>query len=216
MMSLGMRFLPFAQDAAQVGAKFRGVLLRVAGIDVALRRQIGAMRAKLEAERGEPFLRWRHAENLLARVQDRVHEHLVFLEQLGVAVDGQLVVVEGGRVERRVRELGIVEAESQRLPPQLIGVAAAFGPAVLGDLPMSVDQGDYGGHGHHHRRDRHGVVPEPHGLAPYSAATGTDGAIGSSARASMRSSITWRKCRIKPWMGQAAASPSAQMVWPST
>ena len=31
----------------------------------------------------------------------------------------------------------------------------------------------------------------------------------------MRSSITGRKCRIRPWIGQAAASPSAQIVWPS-
>ena len=32
----------------------------------------------------------------------------------------------------------------------------------------------------------------------------------------MRSSITGRKWRIRPWIGQAAASPSAQIVWPST
>ena len=32
----------------------------------------------------------------------------------------------------------------------------------------------------------------------------------------MRSSITGRKCRIRPWIGHAAASPSAQIVWPST
>src|SRR5882757_9464816 len=33
---------------------------------------------------------------------------------------------------------------------------------------------------------------------------------------SIRSSISWRKCAIRPWIGHAAASPSAQMVWPST
>ena len=32
----------------------------------------------------------------------------------------------------------------------------------------------------------------------------------------MRASISGRKCRISPWTGHAAASPSAQMVWPST
>ena len=32
----------------------------------------------------------------------------------------------------------------------------------------------------------------------------------------MRSSISRRKWRIRPWIGQAAASPSAQIVWPST
>ncbi len=31
----------------------------------------------------------------------------------------------------------------------------------------------------------------------------------------MRRSISGRKWRIRPWTGQAAASPSAQMVWPS-
>ena len=31
----------------------------------------------------------------------------------------------------------------------------------------------------------------------------------------MRASISGRKCRISPWIGQAAASPSAQIVWPS-
>ncbi len=51
---------------------------------------------------------------------------------------------------------------------------------------------------------------------PYSAATGTEGAIGFAACASMRASITWRKWRMRPCTGQAAASPSAQMVWPST
>ena len=35
-------------------------------------------------------------------------------------------------------------------------------------------------------------------------------------RSRMRRSISGRKCRIRPWTGQAAASPSAQMVWPST
>ncbi|MCY1171720.1 hypothetical protein D9M73_118410 [compost metagenome] len=32
----------------------------------------------------------------------------------------------------------------------------------------------------------------------------------------MRRSISGRKCLIRPWIGQAAASPSAQIVWPST
>src|SRR5690606_2078374 len=32
----------------------------------------------------------------------------------------------------------------------------------------------------------------------------------------MRRSISGRKWRIRPWIGHAAASPSAQMVWPST
>src|SRR3546814_3472561 len=32
----------------------------------------------------------------------------------------------------------------------------------------------------------------------------------------MRRSISGRKCLIRPWIGHAAASPSAQMVWPST
>ena len=32
----------------------------------------------------------------------------------------------------------------------------------------------------------------------------------------MRRSISGRKCAIRPWIGHAAASPSAQIVWPST
>ena len=44
---------------------------------------------------------------------------------------------------------------------------------------------------------------------PYSAAS-------FSVRARMRRSISGRKWRIRPWIGQAAASPSAQIVWPST
>ena len=35
-------------------------------------------------------------------------------------------------------------------------------------------------------------------------------------RSAMRRSSSGRKCLIRPWIGQAAASPSAQMVWPST
>jgi len=38
---------------------------------------------------------------------------------------------------------------------------------------------------------------------------------GFAAYWSMRSSITWRKWVMRPWIGQAAASPSAQIVWPS-
>src|SRR6185369_3384797 len=49
-------------------------------------------------------------------------------------------------------------------------------------------------------------------LVPHSAATGTEGAMGSVALAWMRASMTWRKWRINPCTGQAAASPSAQMV----
>src|SRR5690606_201391 len=52
---------------------------------------------------------------------------------------------------------------------------------------------------------------------PYSAAI--DGTAPSLVDEyvywSIRSSMTWRKLRIRPWIGQAAASPSAQMVWPS-
>ena len=37
-----------------------------------------------------------------------------------------------------------------------------------------------------------------------------------AVRSAMRRSSSGRKWRIRPWIGQAAASPSAQMVWPST
>ena len=32
----------------------------------------------------------------------------------------------------------------------------------------------------------------------------------------IRRSSSGRKCLMRPWIGQAAASPKAQMVWPST
>src|SRR4051812_46137811 len=46
-------------------------------------------------------------------------------------------------------------------------------------------------------------------FAPYSAAS-------LSVRMRMRRSISGRKCRIRPWIGQAAPSAKAQIVWPST
>ena len=110
----------------------------------------------------------------------------------------------------------IVERNPHALAPQIARVGAALGIATLGDLDMRVDQGATAASAIttapiasilSHRRFMHG---------PYSAATGTDGAMGSAARASMRSSMTWRKWRISPCTGHAAASPSAQIVWPST
>ena len=41
-------------------------------------------------------------------------------------------------------------------------------------------------------------------------------ALRRASRTAMRRSISGRKWRIRPWIGQAAASPSAQIVWPST
>src|SRR3954468_17251433 len=49
----------------------------------------------------------------------------------------------------------------------------------------------------------------------YSAAISTGSGCGLAAYWSMRRSISGRMCRMRPWIGQAAASPSAQMVWPS-
>ena len=49
-------------------------------------------------------------------------------------------------------------------------------------------------------------------LAPYSAAS----TALAERCATIRRSISGRKFLIRPWMGHAAASPSAQMVWPST
>ena len=45
---------------------------------------------------------------------------------------------------------------------------------------------------------------------------GTGSPCGLAAYWSMRFSISGRKWAIRPWIGHAAASPSAQMVWPST
>src|SRR5690606_35521831 len=38
----------------------------------------------------------------------------------------------------------------------------------------------------------------------------------AAPRSAMRRSSSGRKWRMRPWIGQAAASPRAQMVWPST
>src|SRR6185437_10263931 len=54
------------------------------------------------------------------------------------------------------------------------------------------------------------------GHRPYSAAMRTGSLCGLAEYWSMRRSISGRKCAISPWIGQAAASPSAQIVWPST
>jgi len=92
-------------------------------------------------------------------------------------------------------------------------IGAALRLAAFGDLHMRIEQRRKGGEGHQNSPERFGVFPEPfHARALYSAATGTDGAIGRVACASMRASMTWRKWRISPCTGQAAASPSAQMV----
>ena len=48
-----------------------------------------------------------------------------------------------------------------------------------------------------------------------SAAPPLYSAASFSVRARIRRSISGRKCRIRPWIGHAAASPSAQIVWPS-
>src|SRR5579875_2593303 len=53
---------------------------------------------------------------------------------------------------------------------------------------------------------------------PYSAAMPKSligSACGLAVYWSMRRSISPRKCRMRPCTGQAAASPSAQIVWPS-
>src|SRR6185437_13187914 len=55
-----------------------------------------------------------------------------------------------------------------------------------------------------HQRDEHDDA--------HSAAS----SIWRAERSAMRRSSSGRKWRIRPWIGQAAASPSAQMVWPST
>ena len=41
-------------------------------------------------------------------------------------------------------------------------------------------------------------------------------AYAATLRSRIRRSSSGRKCRIRPWIGQAAASPRAQIVWPST
>ena len=192
------------------------VLFEVAGLLEVRRQQIVAMRLELDADRNVPFLRRRHLQDLLAGIEDGVDIELVFLEQLDAAVDGALLVVELREFQRGIGKLRIVESEPQRLAPQFIGIGAALGALVLGDLQMRVDQAAMAASGHHQRSIALRRCPRTRSWARYSAATGTEGASGFAACASMRSSMTWRKWRISPCTGQAAASPRAQMVWPST
>ena len=128
------------------------VLVKVAGFLKIGRQQIVAMRLELDADRHVPFLARRDLKDLLARVEDGVDIELVFLEQLDAAVDGARLVVELGELQRRVGKLRVVEGKPQRLSPKFIGIGAALGPLVLGDLQMGIDQGGDGGRGHDQRR----------------------------------------------------------------
>src|SRR6185312_3039637 len=132
------------QGFVEERAKFRSVLFEVAGVPVVGRHQIVAMRLELDTYRGVPFLRWRNLQNLLAGIEDGVDIELVFLEQPDAPVDGALVVVELRELQRRIGKLRIIESEPQRLAPQFIGIGAALGALVLGDLQMCVDQGGDG------------------------------------------------------------------------
>lgn len=71
------------------------------------------------------------------------------------------------------------------------------------------------------RRQRAVAVGTSDALAPrrgvgaplrHSAATASGRGAVARARRAMRASISGRKCRMSPWIGQAAASPRAQMV----
>ena len=174
------------------------------------------MRLELDADRDVPFLRRRDVQDLLAGIEDGVHIELVFLEELDAAVDGALLVVELREFQRRIGKLRVVEGEPQRLAPKLVGIGAALGPLVLGDLQMRVDQAAMAAAAITKFASVTALSQNQIMRGSYSAATGTEGASGFVACASMRSSMTWRKWRISPCTGQAAASPRAQMVWPST
>src|SRR5262245_28793529 len=98
------------------------------------------MRVQLEADGNVPFLGRRHVENRFARIEDRVDVQLVFLKRLDAAVDGARFVVELGEIQRRVRELRIVESKVKRFIPELMRVGTALSPLSLIDLQMGVNQ----------------------------------------------------------------------------
>src|SRR5215207_1250429 len=83
MMSLGMRLRSFAQDGLQEGAELWRVRLKVTGFQKVGREQISAVQLELEADRCVPFPGRRDLQNLLAGIEDDVHEQLVFLKHLG-------------------------------------------------------------------------------------------------------------------------------------
>src|SRR6516164_8049085 len=120
-------------------------------------------------------------------LKNRVDIKLVFLEQSSMLPSMVILIVKLSKLQPRIGEFGIVEGKPQRPHGHW-----RKSPPRSRRLQMGIDQRDDGGSGHNQRRKRHGVVPEPD-HSRYSAATGTKGAKGFAAFASMRSSITWRK-----------------------
>src|SRR5215510_4514308 len=138
------RVTSIVQSVVEKRPEPRAVLVEVARFLKIGRQQIVAMLLELDADRHVPFLGRRDLEDLFARIEDGVDIELVFLEELDAAVDGALLVVEPGELQSWIGQLRIVEGEPQRLPPQFVGVGAALGPLVLGDLQVRVYQGGDG------------------------------------------------------------------------
>src|SRR6476469_3513821 len=177
------------------------------------------MRLQVVVAGGQPLaLSGERAECFLAGVEE-VGDKTLVLDLLVAAGSLDLLVVRLCEFRILERQIGVAQ---KRLP--------RAGGAIVGADLVDLDQ-DRNKAEQRHGRLRHlrqrpvSLPPEArlrHGH-PYSAATMLTGSRTpmSSISAlceywSMRASISWRKCAIRPWIGHAAASPSAQMVWPST
>src|ERR1700738_1558871 len=204
--------LPPLLVGGAIGPEIRGSVLVLSAQDRQMRLQVivaGSLPLALAGKGGDRFL---------AGVEQIRDETLVLNLLLAVAGLDPIVI--------RLREFGILEREvsiaQKRLP--------RAGRAIVGTDFVDLEQ-DRNKAEQRHGRLRH-LRQRPEFLPPesarlrhqhHSAATICAGSRmpASSISAlceysSMRASISWRKCAIRPWIGQAAASPSAQMVWPST
>ena len=119
---------------------------------------------------------------------------------------------------QRFRPRGPVRVPSARSPSRDGGDQGGFESGFCGSRPYSRSRMASA------RRVESGrprmKASECRGRAPTSVIISRPHSAASSmvrpARSAIRRSSSGRKCLIRPWIGQAAASPSAQMVWPST
>src|SRR4029077_18267520 len=165
--------------------------------------------------RGLPFaLVGERRNGFLAGIEE-VGDKAFVLHLLVAAAGLDRIVVGLGEFRILERQIGVAE---KHLP----GAGRAIAGADFIDLEQDRDKAEQR-HGRlRHLRQRPVFLPpedarlrhRSHSAATICAGSRMPASSTSALReySSMRASISWRKCAIKPWIGQAAASPSAQMV----
>src|SRR5882724_13689352 len=202
---------PFLGDGT-VGRKIGGLGLFL----LAEKRQ---MRLEVVIARRQPF----------APVSERGGSFLTGIEEVGnkiLVLDPRVVAAGLDRIVIGSREFWILESQIDVAQKRLPRADGAIAGADLVDLEQDRHEAEQRHARLRHLRQRPVSLPpenarlrhRPHSAATICAGSRMPASSISALReySSMRSSISWRKCAIKPWIGQAAASPSAQMVWPST